>query len=137
MISLWIFTESGTGKVRLDTHYSLLNIFLKSLIEDGHDMTTEEGIFEALKYRGGMYGTIAMLLDTSTLNGHIVQTKFKATTVSQYTHNVRRDNAVAKVYEASNISTPEIIEAKNLDKHVHNKTSFGMKRVFTSEKKTL
>ena len=49
MISLWIFTESGTGKVRLDTHYSLLNIFLKSFIEDGHDITTEEDIFKAFK----------------------------------------------------------------------------------------
>ena len=44
---------------------------------------------------------------------------------------------MAKVYEASNISTPEVIEAKNLDKHVHNKLLVGMKCVFTSGKPPL
>ena len=80
-----------------------------------------------------MAGTTSMLLDASTLNGTIVQKKFKDATGSQSTHEVRWDNAVAKVYEASNISTPEIIEAKNTDKHVHIMLSVGMKRVFTSE----
>ena len=77
--------------------------------------------------------TTSMLLDASTLNGPIAQKKFKYATGSQSTHEVRWDNAVAKVYEASNISTPEIIEAKNMDKHVHIMLSVGMKRVFTSE----
>ena len=82
MISLWLFTESGSGKGRLDTHYPFLNILFKSSIEDGYDITTEEDIFETLKYRGGMAGAIAMLLDASTLNGPIVQKKFKAATGS-------------------------------------------------------
>ena len=72
MLSLWIFTKSGTGKGRLDTHHAFLNILLKSFIENGHDIKTEEDIFESLKYRGGMDVTIAMLLDASTLNGPIV-----------------------------------------------------------------
>ena len=111
-----------------------MNIFLRSFIEDGHEITTEDDIFEALKCRGGVAGTTAMLLYESTLNGTIVQKNFKAAKISQSTHEVRWDNAVAEVYEASNISTTDIIEAKSLDNYVNNNVSVRMKRVFTSRK---
>ena len=76
---------------------------------------TEGEIFETLKYRGGMAGTTAMLLNESTLHVPIVKNKFKAATGSQSTHKVIWENVVAKFYEALNIITPEIIEAKNME----------------------
>ena len=75
IILLWLFTKAVTGKGRLETHYYFLNILFNSFIEDGHDIITEEDIFKAFKYRGGMAITEVMLLNASTLNGLIVQNK--------------------------------------------------------------
>ena len=63
----WIFTEPCTDRGRLDTHFSYINLILKSFVEDGNNVDMEKHIFEALAFRGGVAGTTAVLLDFSNL----------------------------------------------------------------------
>ena len=85
-ITLWIFTESQTGKSCLDKQLSFLNSMFKLFIGDGNDNTTEEYMFHALQYKGTMDGTSGILLDESTLNEPTFKNKFKAATGSRSTH---------------------------------------------------
>ena len=45
----WIFTEAQTGRGRLDTHFSYINIMLRPYVEDGFNIDIEEDIYKALK----------------------------------------------------------------------------------------
>ena len=44
IITNWIFTETQTGRGRLDTHFSYLNLILKVFVEDGNNVMLEEHI---------------------------------------------------------------------------------------------
>ena len=136
-IALWIFSEPGTGKGRLDTHFSFVNIKFRSYIEDDHDITTEEDIFIALGYRGGMAGTTVVLLNASTLDGKILDKKFKAKTGSRSSFEVRWGNDEVNIFEASNISTPECVPRQKLDKHIPLVLPSFVKKIFVSEKPPL
>ena len=75
-IAKWIYTEAQTGRGRLDTHFSYINIMLKSYVEDGHNIDLEEDIVKALSYRGGIAGTTVVLVDASDLTGTTLQKSF-------------------------------------------------------------
>eukprot|EP00957_Ditylum_brightwellii_P186058 14165766-Ditylum_brightwellii.AAC.1 len=68
IISKWIYTEAQTGRGRLDTHFSYLNLVLKAYIEDGNDMVLEEHILSAIAFRGGVTGTTVTAPETITDN---------------------------------------------------------------------
>ena len=67
-ISKWIYTEAQTGRGRLDTHFSYVNLIMKSFVEDGNDIVLEEHILRALSFRGGIAGTTGVLVDCDKLN---------------------------------------------------------------------
>ena len=67
IITDWIFTEAQTGRGRLDTHFSFVNIVLKSFVEDGNNIDLEEDIFNALSFKGGIAGATVILFDCSAL----------------------------------------------------------------------
>jgi hypothetical protein len=69
-INKWIFTDAQTGCGRLDTHFSYVNIVLKSYVEDGNDIDMEEDICKALLYHDGLSGTTVVLVDGSRLKAH-------------------------------------------------------------------
>ena len=63
LISKWIFTEAQTGRGRLDTHFSFVN----SYVADGNDIATENDIFKAMQFNGGIAGCDVLLLNLSKL----------------------------------------------------------------------
>ena len=65
--SRWIFTESHTGKTRLDTHYSFLNKKIQTYVEDDNNMLIEDDIVKAISFNGGIYGTTDVLIDVANL----------------------------------------------------------------------
>ena len=58
-ITKWIYTEACTGKNRLDTHFSYVNLKLKLHVMDGNNVITEKDICEAISYYEGIAGTTA------------------------------------------------------------------------------
>jgi hypothetical protein len=72
-VAVWIYTEAGTGKGRLDTHFSFVNIVFRSYIEGGDDIRTERQIYEALCHSGGLMGSTAILVDGSQLGVEFVE----------------------------------------------------------------
>ena len=86
-ISKWIFTEAQTGRGRLDTHFSYINLVLKSYVEDGNDVVLEDHILEALSFRGRIAGTAVLLYNCSNLPSKTLEKKFKSVKVtSRATH---------------------------------------------------
>eukprot|EP00957_Ditylum_brightwellii_P203889 15336682-Ditylum_brightwellii.AAC.1 len=59
LIIRWIYTEAQTGRGRLDTHFSYMNLKIKSFLEDGNDVLVEKDIIRALSFQGGVAGTTA------------------------------------------------------------------------------
>ena len=45
-----MYTEAQTGRGRLDTHFSYLNLILKSFVEDENDILLEEDILEDIYF---------------------------------------------------------------------------------------
>ena len=74
-VSKWIYTEACTGKNRLDTHFSYVNLRLKAYVLDGGDVITESDICEAISHLGGIAGTTAVLFDGSELTGPVLKNK--------------------------------------------------------------
>eukprot|EP00957_Ditylum_brightwellii_P055068 4173980-Ditylum_brightwellii.AAC.1 len=50
IVTKWIYTKTQTGRGHLATHFSYLNLILKSFVEDGNGVMLEEDILEALKF---------------------------------------------------------------------------------------
>ncbi len=137
-ISTWIFTEAQTGRGRLDTHFSYLNLILKAFVEDGNDIMLEENILQAMAFRGGIAGTTAVLLDVGNLPGTSISKKFKSSKVgSRATHEVCWYADRIHIYESSGITTPEIIKKAKLDKHTKNHLSSKVAGSFCSAKPPL
>merc|ERR1712043_6403 len=102
IVARWIFTEAQTGQGRLDTHFSYLNLILKSFVEDGNAAMPDEHILAALSFRGGVAGTTGMLLNCENLSGLTIGKKFKTTRIgSRATHEVCWYEDKAEVYESS------------------------------------
>ena len=72
----WIYTEAQTGRGRLDTHFSYLNIMLKSYIENAGEIVVESDVVKAFSERDGIAGTSIFLVDASKLEGPIINTPF-------------------------------------------------------------
>ena len=68
VISEWIYTEAQTGRGRLDTHFSYINLILKSFVEDGNEILLEENILQAITFNGGISGTTVVVIDCSRLS---------------------------------------------------------------------
>ena len=50
LISKWIFTEAQTGRGRLDTHFSFVNLHMHSYVGFSTNITTENDIFKATQF---------------------------------------------------------------------------------------
>jgi len=87
-ITWWIFTKPQTGKGRLDTHFSYVNVMLKLYVEDGYNIVLEDDIVKALLHRGGISNTTCLLLDASNLAGPVTSKKFTAKTGARSTHDI-------------------------------------------------
>ena len=139
-ITRWIFTEAQTGKGRLDTHFSYLNIVFKSFVADDNDIKTEPDIFRALQFNGGVAGSTAVLVNLTRLTGPIVKkavskAAFKAATGSRATHDIFWTDDNVKVYTNSSITTPEIIpHTTKLSKWENCELSIAVTDTFRSEK---
>lgn len=138
-ISKWIFTEAQTGKGRLDTHFSYLNLIMKAYVLEDNNIEKESDIFDALKFREGIKGSSALLLDASRLEGPTLgnKRKFKASTGSRSTHEVQWVGEEVHVIEASNISEPEVIKKRKLDTYTPNPLETSIKSEFMSAKGSL
>jgi len=89
IISKWVFTEAQTGRGRLDTHFSYINLVLKAFVEDGNNVVLEDHILEALSFRGGIAGTAVLLYNCSNLPSKTLEKKFKSAKVtSRATHEI-------------------------------------------------
>ena len=75
----WTYTEACTGKFRLDTHFSYLNLKLKVYVVDGDNIRTEDNIYTAMTFENGLAGTVAILFDGNSLNGSVLNKEFKMT----------------------------------------------------------
>ena len=141
-VSRWIFTEAQTGRGRLDTHFSYLNVKFSSYVEDGNDMTTEQHIFQALAHNGGIAGTTSVLLDASRLVGKLLNKKFKSQQVStRETHDIKwypsNEIQPATITASSDISNPEVFSKKKLDSHIKNELRIEVVMADTSNKPPL
>lgn len=61
----WLYTEACTGKGRIDTHLSHLNLKLKAYIINGNDIRAEDDIYTVIPFEGGLVGTSEILFDGS------------------------------------------------------------------------
>lgn len=67
-VDCWIFTEACTGKDDLDAHFSFINtLFGSYILDEDHKIMTEDDMFEALQYEGGLAGSYAIKLDSASL----------------------------------------------------------------------
>jgi hypothetical protein len=114
----WIYTEAQTGRGRLDTHFSYLNLIFKSYIEDGNDIMLEEQILDAISFCGGVAGTTGVLINCEKLNGSAITKKFKSTKIgSRSTHELCWYENKIEIYESSGITVPEQLMAEKLKKY--------------------
>eukprot|EP00559_Dactyliosolen_fragilissimus_P007958 CAMPEP_0184871406 /NCGR_PEP_ID=MMETSP0580-20130426/40701_1 /TAXON_ID=1118495 /ORGANISM="Dactyliosolen fragilissimus" /LENGTH=1005 /DNA_ID=CAMNT_0027374063 /DNA_START=1121 /DNA_END=4139 /DNA_ORIENTATION=- len=138
LVTRWIFTEAQTGRGRLDTHFSYLNLILKSYVEDGNDVMLEEHILEAMSFRGGIAGTSGVLLNCEKLIGLAISKKFKTSIIgSRATHKLCWFEDKIEIYESSGITEPEIVLDKKLAKHERNCLDVHVENSFVSEKPPL
>lgn len=134
-ISRWIFTEAQTGKGVLDTHFSYLNVIFMSYVEDGNVITVEEDIFNAIKYRNGLAGTTALLLNAQQLHGPITSKKFTTLRIgSRATHDIMFYNEKVAVKALSNLTIPEIILKSKLDLHRKLKLDISVRCIDIADK---
>jgi len=137
MIVKWIFTEAQTGRGRLDTHFSYVNMLLQSYIEGGNDILTEDDIFNALTYNYGIYGSTAVLLDASNLIGPVFDNKetFKVKGMgSRETHEISWLHNCVHVIASSNITEPVIVKNTTLSHYKKKDLCFTVEKESTSQK---
>lgn len=120
LICKWLFTEAQTGRGRLDTHFSYINVKLKSYVEDDNNCVCEEQIYAGLIYDEGIAGSTATLLDgTNIPKGGCLSKKFKSTKIgSRATHEIQWSltdaAAAAKIIESSNVTEAERVTHQKL-----------------------
>ena len=141
-INNWVYTEACTGKNRLDTHFSYVNMKLKTYMRDNvdNDVMNKRQIFEALCYQGGIAGTTVMLFDGANLKGPVLARQFKATNTGvRETHEVLWANDTPYVYTISEVTKPEIITGRRLNNSIYkpNQLHTGILQSFVSPKKPL
>lgn len=137
IIRRWLFTEAQTGKSRLDTHFSYLNVTMSAFVEDGNDIMTEDGLFEALTYRGGVAGTAVVLVNAGKLPKTCIVGKYTNTALGcRATHDIHWDPLTHQVqlYEAANISLPVSVKSSILEKHGKTDVSLLVLQQFMSLK---
>ena len=135
IISKWIFTEAQTGRGRLDTHFSYINLVLKAFVEDGNDVVLEDHILEALSFRGGIAGTAVLLYNCSNLPSKTLEKKYKSAKVSsRATHEIIWYEDKVCIYESSEITAPEVVKKAKLDKHQPCHIEANVERIFRSTK---
>ena len=66
-----ICTEACTGKTRIDTHFSYVNLKLKLFVLNGDDILTQDNIFDALSLEGVIGGSTAISFDGFLLKGPV------------------------------------------------------------------
>ena len=64
----WVNTEALKGKTQLDCHFNYVGKQFQKFVQARNDMITENDIFEALKFYGGIIGSTYILLDLSFLS---------------------------------------------------------------------
>lgn len=136
-IKRWIFTEAQTGRGRLDTHFSYLNVVMKSYVEDGNDIDLEEDIFKAMSYHGEVARTTVVLLDARKLKGPVLSRSFKAKTGSCAMHESQFASMQVAIFTSSGITKPETINKTKLDKHTKNGLLISIEQQFTLPKPCL
>ena len=137
-INKCIFTEAQTGCGILDTHFSYVNIVLKSYVEDGNDIDMEEDIFKALSYHHGIAGTTVVLVDGSRLKGPSLETKYNCDKMgSRETHELRWDWNQAMLIKSSGVTEPITVTSKKLMKHKKLHLHATIKEEFKSPKPSL
>ena len=135
IITKWIFTEYHTGRGKLDTHFSFMNLVLKSFVEDGNDVVIEDHIVDAISFRGGMSGTAGIFLNCTNLPTSTICKKIKSKAVKcRGTHKIVWDDKEVFIFEASGITTPEIVASGTMDKHTLNDLNITVEKVFQSLK---
>ena len=129
------FTEAQTGRGRLDTHFSYINIILRSYVEDGHNIDLEEDIVRALSYRGGLSGTTVVLVEASDLTGKTLHKSFHCNGIgSRETHEIVWKEDSVNVFASSNITSPISVHKTHLDKFITNELCAIVEYRFTSSK---
>ena len=134
----WLYTEACTGKGRIDTHFSYLNLKLKAYVIDGNDIRTEDDIFTAMTFEGGLSGTSAILFDGSTLKGPVLNKEFKMTkTGVRETHEMLWSNDRPEVFTISNITNSEQVTARRLQNFHANIIHASIAKIHRSTKPSL
>jgi hypothetical protein len=142
----WINTEAQTGKGRLDTHFSFVNTLFKSYVQDGNNILTEDDIFNALCFQGGVTGATAILINGQNLHSFDKVLRDKKEFKTRKTgvrekHEVRwnvldDDNSrVAHVITLSELTKPEVISNGRLNEFPKMDLMASATKRWTSEKK--
>lgn len=146
LISKWIFTEAQTGRGRLDTHFSFVNLLTHSYVADGNDIATESDIFKAMQFNGGIAGCNVLLLNLSNLpkppksgKSGISNTKCNPKSAkSRMTKEVQwEQEGKVKIFTASNITVPETLDNKVFDKYTNKDLNAQVVQSFSSTKEAL
>ena len=78
IIRRWIYTEAETGRGRLNTHFSYMNVWFKSFVEDGNNIVNEDDIVQALAFHGDIAGSTAILFNAMEIPNKCIEgSKFK------------------------------------------------------------
>ena len=135
----WIYTEACTGKNKLDTHFSYLSQKLKNYVIDNNNIKTELDIYKAMSHEKGMAGTTSVLFDGSKFNNTVfVGNNFKAAkTGVRETHEILWGNTTPWIYTISNITKPEVVTSKKLEKFIPNIVGGEIKQLCASGKQAL
>jgi hypothetical protein len=131
-VTKWIYTEACTGKNRLDTHFSFVNLKMKAYVLDGNAILTEKDICKAIAHDGGIAGTTAVLFNGEALEGPVLKgnKQFKGSkTGVRETHEVVYTHSTPHIYSISSITVPEVVTVRKLNKYEPNAlvTSVTMK----------
>ena len=116
MLRRWIFTEVQTGKTRLDTLYSFLNIKFQVYVEDNNGILIEDDIVKGISFNGGISRTAAVIVDAANIFGKrtLKKNKSKIRTGAWETHELCCRKYLVEVTKSKNESVQEIIPLTKL-----------------------
>ena len=103
---------------------------MKSYIYDGNNVATEENIFQALSFGGGIAGSTAILLGGNNLKGSVLKNRkeFKATKILvRETHEMIFSLLTPKIHTISDVTPPKMTTQRKLSNYESNGSRYHHK----------
>ena len=114
IISRWIFSEAQTGKTRLDSHFSYVNLQLSKYVNSNNKIDEPLDIYKAFQFATGITNTACVLVDIKNSNAKEI-TKIKTKLGVRSIHDIIFNLDFLQIRAFSELGTPEILEREIME----------------------